>query len=186
MLLPVRLERRICPTQHSPLSVARNPNFYCRVRCWSNEPTITETAVTFVEASGVSGSKKGNDGASIFQRSVSRGSKLPTRKPGSLQSHRISSQLALHEVDENATCDFWTVKRDSCIRRYPSGVCPSPAGFPRRALFLVRAEEGWVTAAALRPCGADGSCGKHGHRAGIICRLNLQLRNHCKFSCCLQ
>jgi hypothetical protein len=26
-----------------------------------------------------------------------------------------------------ATCDFWTLKRDSCIKRYPSGVCPSPA-----------------------------------------------------------
>jgi hypothetical protein len=51
MLLPVRLERRICPTQHSPLSVARNPNFYCRVRCWSNELTIMDTAVTFIGAS---------------------------------------------------------------------------------------------------------------------------------------
>ena len=27
----------------------------------------------------------------------------------------------------SATCDFWTLKRDSCIKRYPSGVCPSPA-----------------------------------------------------------
>jgi hypothetical protein len=26
-----------------------------------------------------------------------------------------------------ATCDFWTLKRDSCTKRYPSGVCPSPA-----------------------------------------------------------
>ena len=26
-----------------------------------------------------------------------------------------------------ATCDFWTLKRNSCIKRYPSGVCPSPA-----------------------------------------------------------
>ena len=26
-----------------------------------------------------------------------------------------------------ATCDFWTLKRDSSIERYPSGVCPSPA-----------------------------------------------------------
>ena len=26
-----------------------------------------------------------------------------------------------------ATCDFWTLLRDSCIKRYPSGVCPSPA-----------------------------------------------------------
>jgi hypothetical protein len=26
-----------------------------------------------------------------------------------------------------ATCDFWTLKRDPCIKRYPSGVCPSPA-----------------------------------------------------------
>jgi hypothetical protein len=26
-----------------------------------------------------------------------------------------------------ATCDFWTLKRDSCIKRYPSGVYPSPA-----------------------------------------------------------
>src|ERR1700687_1793777 len=31
-----------------------------------------------------------------------------------------------------ATCDFWTLKRDSCIKRYPSGVCPSRAGKPRR------------------------------------------------------
>ena len=23
--------------------------------------------------------------------------------------------------------DFWTLKRNSCIKRYPSGVCPSPA-----------------------------------------------------------
>src|SRR5437588_8304490 len=27
-----------------------------------------------------------------------------------------------------STCDFWTLKRDSCTKRYPSGVCPSPAG----------------------------------------------------------
>ena len=26
-----------------------------------------------------------------------------------------------------ATFDFWTLQRDSCIKRYPSGVCPSPA-----------------------------------------------------------
>src|SRR5437588_11863894 len=26
-----------------------------------------------------------------------------------------------------STCDFWTLKRDSCIKRYPSGVCQSPA-----------------------------------------------------------
>ena len=26
-----------------------------------------------------------------------------------------------------ATCDFWTLKRDPCIKRYPSGVRPSPA-----------------------------------------------------------
>src|ERR1700722_11830986 len=26
-----------------------------------------------------------------------------------------------------STCDFWTLKRNSCIKRYPSGVCPSPA-----------------------------------------------------------
>jgi hypothetical protein len=29
--------------------------------------------------------------------------------------------------DVCATCDFWMLKRDSCIKRYPSGVCPSPA-----------------------------------------------------------
>src|SRR6478609_3715557 len=26
-----------------------------------------------------------------------------------------------------STCDFWTLKRDSSIKRYPSGVCPNPA-----------------------------------------------------------
>src|ERR1700730_7278676 len=35
--------------------------------------------------------------------------------------------LAWCTCDLCATCDFWTLKRDSCIKRYPSGVCPSPA-----------------------------------------------------------
>src|SRR3984893_13565382 len=38
-----------------------------------------------------------------------------------------------------ATCDFWTLKRDSCIKRYPSGVCPSPAGKPRRVFHCADA-----------------------------------------------
>ena len=29
--------------------------------------------------------------------------------------------------DPCATSDFWTLKRDPSIKRYPSGVCPSPA-----------------------------------------------------------
>lgn len=38
-----------------------------------------------------------------------------------------------------------------------------------------------VMAATLRRCGPDDSWATHGQRAGIICRFNLQLRNHCKF-----
>ena len=36
--------------------------------------------------------------------------------------------------------------------------------------------------ASLRRCGADETWGAHDQRAGIICRFNLRLRNHCKFS----
>jgi hypothetical protein len=54
--------------------------------------------------------------------------------------------------DPCATCDFWTLKRDSCIKRYPSGVCPSPVretapgfslggrGAPQKRLGLLRAQ----------------------------------------------
>jgi hypothetical protein len=38
-----------------------------------------------------------------------------------------------------ATCDFWTLKRNSCIKRYSSGVCPSPAGKPRRVFHCADA-----------------------------------------------
>jgi hypothetical protein len=41
------------------------------------------------------------------------------------------------------------MKQDSCIKRYASGVCPSPAGLPRRALSLARSDGVCVSAAVL-------------------------------------
>jgi hypothetical protein len=38
-----------------------------------------------------------------------------------------SVQLLTCKLVTSATCDFWTLKRNSSIKRYPSGVCPSPA-----------------------------------------------------------
>src|ERR1700730_10720698 len=38
-----------------------------------------------------------------------------------------------------SACDFWTLKRDSCIKRYLSGVCPSPTGKPRRVFHCADA-----------------------------------------------
>jgi len=63
-----------------------------------------------------------------------------------------------------ATCDFWTLKRNSCIKRYPSGVCPSPAretapGFSLRG-------RGWkaATPRTLHPCHLVGRGGKERER----------------------
>jgi hypothetical protein len=42
------------------------------------------------------------------------------------------------------------MKQDSCRKRYPSGVRPSPAGLPRRALSLARSDGVCVSAAVLK------------------------------------
>jgi hypothetical protein len=41
------------------------------------------------------------------------------------------------------------MKQDSCTKSYPAGVCPSPAGLPRRALSLTRSDGVCVSAAVL-------------------------------------
>src|ERR1700738_3411151 len=54
----------------------------------------------------------------------------PTNSNGGTYKCRIQScvvQLLTSVQLVTSTCDFWTLKRDSCIKRYPSGVCPSPA-----------------------------------------------------------
>src|ERR1700731_1132274 len=40
--------------------------------------------------------------------------------------------------DPCATCDFWTLKRDSSIKRYPSGVWPKPGPGNRAGFFIAR------------------------------------------------
>src|ERR1700736_4525279 len=71
--------------------------------------------------------------------------------------------LAWCTCDLCATCDFWTLKRDSCIKRYPSGVCPSPAretapgfslrgrGAPQKRLVFLGPNAGGPNASVFWP-----------------------------------
>src|ERR1700730_13575687 len=48
---------------------------------------------------------------------------------------------------------------DSCINSYPSGACPSPAGLPRRTLYLCAEERRYGSLANNGVSGND-SCGR--------------------------
>jgi hypothetical protein len=70
-----------------------------------------------------------------------------------------------------ATCDFWTLKRNSCIEGYPSGVCPARPGKPAAGLAQPRDEHGAEPARgrggkhrqACRPAGRAGQRSRHPH-----------------------
>jgi len=57
--------------------------------------------------------------------------------------------------------DFWTCNGDSCIKKYLSGVCPSPAGLPCR-VSAFGAEGGVMALHKWWRFGPDDPWGTHG------------------------